>query len=194
MERLVPDCCEQWNQGALAGVAATLVRRAERGDQSTLPHLRQLLNERADLWQQYWDLSDLAQASLVKLAGGSNLMLTESLTRKVRHLQDELAGPAPSPLERLLAERVATCWLQITYWDCQAAQASGTDRARLDAIRRHQDSAHKRFEAAAKNLATVRKLLAPTHSPIEVATRLEADKGAPMVRRGGLHAASTATN
>jgi len=41
----------------------------------------------------------------------------ESLLRGRVVLKAELAGPAPNPLVRLLVERVATTWLQVSYSD-----------------------------------------------------------------------------
>jgi hypothetical protein len=160
---------------------AALVSRAERGDATVLPVLRELLDHRQDLWKEAGDLAVHARRSLIRLASGHNLMLAESLERKAADLRKELAGPEASPLERLLADRVVACWLQVSYWD--AVQTGEFDNAGRDAIRRHQDSAHRRFETATKNLATVRKLLAPVHSPVEVATRLGGGNHAADLRR-----------
>jgi hypothetical protein len=163
------------------GAVALIVSRAERGDATVLPILRELLDHREDLWREVGDLAVQAQRSLIRVASGHNLMLGESLERKATALRKELAGVDASPLERLLADRVVACWLQTAFWD--AMQTQEFDNAGRDAIRRHQDSAHRRFETAAKNLATVRKLLAPVHSPVDVATRLGGGNHAAGLRR-----------
>lgn len=152
------------------GAVALIVSRAEQGDATVLPVLRELLDHRDDLWREVGDLAIQAQRSLIRVASGHNLMLGESLERKASDLRKELAGPDASPLERLLADRVVACWLQTSFWD--SMQTQEFDNGGRNAIRRHQDSAHRRFETAAKNLALVRKLLAPVHSPVDVATRL----------------------
>jgi hypothetical protein len=160
---------------------ALIVSRAECGDATVLPVLRELLDHRNDLWREVGDLAVQAQRSLIRVASGHNLMLAESLERKATALRRELARPDASPLEGLLADRVVACWMQTAYWD--AMQTREFDNAGRDAIRRHQDSAHRRFETATKNLATVRKLLAPVHSPVEVATRLGGGNRAAGLRR-----------
>jgi len=38
-------------------------------------------------------------------------------------MRTELAGPRPSPIERLLVQRVVACWLQVYHADAMAAQA-----------------------------------------------------------------------
>ena len=171
------------------GAVALIVSRAEQGDATVLPVLRELLDHRDDLWREVGDLAVQAQRSLIRVASGHNLMLGESLERKAADLRKELAGVDASPLERLLAERVVACWLQTSFWD--AMQTQEFDNGGRNAIRRHQDSAHRRFETAAKNLAVVRKLLTPAHSPIEVATRLGAGKRPADLRRAKAPASCT---
>ena len=116
-----------------AGAAAAealrqLVQRAERGDESVLPELRRLLDREPGLWKFAGDMGRIAEDSLVALAAGPNLLLKESLGRKLAAMKGELAGPAPSLLDRLLAERVALCWLATTYSDAAYAQARGSHR------------------------------------------------------------------
>src|SRR5688500_4628970 len=104
---------------------ARLLQRAEQGDKSVLPALRKAPGANSAIWQSYGDLGLHAEASLVQLAADSNLLMAECLVRRLAELKQELAGPSPGPLERLLAERVAACWLQVTYLEAVCAQAKG---------------------------------------------------------------------
>ena len=54
---------------------ARLLKRAEQGDRSVLPKLREALNADANLWQHYGDLAAQAEAALILLAAGKNLLL-----------------------------------------------------------------------------------------------------------------------
>jgi hypothetical protein len=150
---------------------ARLLKRAEQGDRSVLPELRKALNTNADLWHHYGDLAAQAEASLILLAAGKNLLLAESLQRKLKALKDELGGESPSPLDRLLVERVTATWLQVSYFDGLAAQSAAATEARLKLIIKAQDAAHRRHLTAVKTLATVRKLLKPALSPVDLALR-----------------------
>jgi hypothetical protein len=138
-----------------------LLKAAEQGDLKVLPQLRHLLDHSPELWDQYGNLALHAECALVKLAAGPNVLLAESLVRKLTALKAEVAGPTPSPLERLLAERIAACWLQVAYFDAVLAQAKGVDLAKADHLRRQQESANRRYLAAVRQLATVRKFLVP---------------------------------
>src|SRR5262245_65574347 len=58
-----------------------------------------------------------------------------------------------------------------TYFDGVAAQAAAATEARLKLILKAQDAAHRRHLTALKTLATVRKLLKPAISPVDLALR-----------------------
>ncbi len=147
---------------------ARLLARAEQGDRSVLPQLREALDANAPVWQHYGDLAGQAQASLVTLAAGPNLLMAESLLRKLAAMKAELGGESAPPLERLLVERVVMTWLQTAYYDALAAQSGGMTEARLKLIQRQQDAAHRRHLGALKSLAVVRKLLKPAPSTLEL--------------------------
>jgi hypothetical protein len=144
--------------------------------QKLLPDLRAALDANPHIWEQYANLALQAEASLVRLAAGTNLLLAEGLLRKLHALKAELAGESPSPLVKLLAERVSACWLQVSYYDALLAQAAGASEARLKMLQRERDAAHRRQLSAVKTLATVRKLLVPSPSPVQIATRLGREK------------------
>ena len=147
---------------------AQLLKRAEAGDRSVLPQLQRALDSNAALWRGYGDLAAHAEASLAMLAAGPNLLLAESLKRKLAELKAELGGDSPPALERLLIERVTATWLQTNYFDGLLAQAAGAGEARLKVLRQQQDAAHRRHLAGIKQLAVVRRLLRPAPSPLEL--------------------------
>jgi hypothetical protein len=152
------------------------VERAERGDETALPGLRRWLDTTPALWKQYGDLAAAAQRAWVDRAAGDNLMLKESLTRQLDALKAELAGAAePPPLEGLLIQRIAACWLQTHYADALYAQLrwEAVNPAYVRAVGHLQDRAHRRYLAAVKQLALVRKLIRPALSPVLVAARFD---------------------
>jgi hypothetical protein len=148
-----------------------LVQRAEQGDETVLPELRAALDANPWLWERYGDLAQQSQAAWLQLIAGSNLLLQESTRRKAEQLRAELAGPGPSPLERLLVERVVACWLQTNYADASYAQLKGNGPAQHTAALRRQNAAQQRYLQAMRALATIRKLLRPAPSPLDLAMR-----------------------
>ena len=164
---------------------ARLVGRAERGDLTVLPALREALAANPNVWQTYGDLSLQAEGALVRVAAGSNLLLAESLLFKLRALKAELGGDGDSPLERLLIARVAATWLQVSYHDTLVAQAAGAGEARLRALQRLQDAASRRTTASCLIDARCRRLLRPAPSPLELLRAPVGETSPATTRRAG---------
>src|SRR5262245_23529718 len=139
-----------------------LVQRAQQGEESVLPELKQVLDAHPRLWQRCGDLALQAQTAWLQLICGKDLLLRESLQRKLDQLKADLAGTASSPLERLLVERATATWLQLQYADTVCGGVKGNSPAQHQALQRRQTSAQQRHLQALKMLVTVRKLLAPT--------------------------------
>ena len=173
---------------------ARLLKRAEQGDRDVLPELRQALDADANLWRYYGDLALQAEAALIRLAAGANLLLAEALQRKLHAMSKELTSESTSPLERLLVQRVTATWVQVSYFDALMTQSSGSSEARTRMLLRQQDAAHRRHLAAVKTLATVRKLLKPSPSPVEVASRLDRSAQTSRCDRGAIAGTMPAGN
>jgi hypothetical protein len=139
-----------------------IIERARKGDETTLPVLRQLFKDPRAVDRLGGDLARQAEYSLIRAAAGKDAALREALERKLELLRADLAGPAPTPLERLLVERVAACWLQLHYAETLIAQqAQNFSLVQAEHYDRMRDSAHKRYLSAIKALALVRKLAVP---------------------------------
>jgi hypothetical protein len=107
------------------------------------------------------DLARHAQLTLISKLSGKNLLFKEALTRKLDLLRAELAGPAPTPLERLLAERVAACRLHLHYLEMVYAQKDSMSLDLAAYYQRGLSAAQRRYLAAIKALALVRTLAVP---------------------------------
>jgi hypothetical protein len=138
-----------------------ILKRAQKGDASTLPALREVLKNPALVDAFGGDLARQAELSFVRAAAGDNLLFQEALPRKLELLRAELAGPNPTPVERLLVERVVACWLQVQDADVRYAQAKNLSLEWGEYYQRRMDRAHKRYLSAIKTLALVRKLALP---------------------------------
>jgi hypothetical protein len=141
-----------------------LLTRASKGDESAMPVLRELF--RADparmIKASGSDLAWQAEQSTIKRLAGKNLAFEHGLGEKLQALRAELAGPDAPAVERLLAERVALCYLDVHSWEMYHNQAmQGTDGLsfrQADHFQRMRDRSHRRYLQALKTLATVRKL------------------------------------
>ena len=140
-----------------------VLARASGGDQSALPRLRALLDE-TGLWRRLGDLAAHAELTWIGHVSGTDLALKEMLARKLGALKAELGGPAPSPLERLLVDRVVIGWLMVYHADLEAAGTKDGDPRRADLALKRQTQAELRYATAIKALAAIRRLLPTTAS------------------------------
>lgn len=136
----------------------SVLSRARQGDITVLPKLQRLLDIRPGIWRVNHDLVAISeQAWLNKLSEG-NLVLSESLRRQVGQLKLDLVGATPTPLEKLLADRIVAAWLAVHYAEiCEASRESSGGKLAAMRLKR-LESANKRFHAAIKSLAVARRL------------------------------------
>ena len=135
-----------------------LVQRGMTGDRTVLPAIRQLLDTRPALWREVDSLTAQVEQAWMALLAGPDLVAQEILVRQLQTLKQELEGPQPTPLERLLIERIAVCWLQVQHADLVATRHS---QQSVTWVQQRQDRLQGRLLAAVKALAQVRKLLRP---------------------------------
>lgn len=139
-----------------------LAERARAGDREVRPVVQELLDRCPEIWQAVGDMAAQAEIAQIELAAQGDLLVAESLTRKLAELKGELGAESASPLERLLIERVVISWLQAVYADVMLARTPPGDPRRTDFLQKRKDRAQNGHLAAIKQLATVRKLLQPS--------------------------------
>jgi hypothetical protein len=131
--------------------------RVEGGDASVLPEPRQEPDaHHPDVWPRHGGLDLPAQAAWLNLLAGPNLLLRESVERKLEEMRAELTGDDPTPLRQLLVERVLACWLQTAYVDAVSAGVKEATPAQRAAALRIQKGCHRRHLQTIQALATMR--------------------------------------
>jgi len=68
---------------------AWILQRARQGDEDVLPELRDWL-EQSNVWRQFGDLGLQARDAWLRLLAGKDLVLRESLIKKLSDLKAEL--------------------------------------------------------------------------------------------------------
>jgi hypothetical protein len=138
-----------------------LVRRAEKGDQSAMPELRKIMDGNSALVELIGDFAAQVEITLIENVGGKALAFKEAVKRKMRAMRADLAGANATPLERLLADRIALCWLAVHDAEVRFAQSKDLTWKQVEFWQRRIDAGHRRYLSAIKTLATVRKLAVP---------------------------------
>ena len=124
--------------------------------------MRRLLDDSPELWQFLGDLGRRAKDAWIERATGEDALQRETLMRYVAALEQEFAGPQPSALERLLAERVLVSWLEVHTLDPVLTGKKEMTLAQASFFDRRRDRAHRRLLSAIRTLATVRRLVVPS--------------------------------
>ena len=152
------------DQFADRGAVEALMSRAINGDETCLPALYKLFRDPKHapaLIAAFGSPPSWLETELIAQAKGKNLAIGEASALKLAEIRRELAGPDPSPTERLLAERAALCWWLVYRYEAIYAGSKELNLRQADFQQRRIDRTHARFLSALKTLATVRKLAVP---------------------------------
>jgi hypothetical protein len=135
-----------------------LIDRAQEGDEGALPLLRKVLDEVPRV-ARIIDLARDVERGLVEKMSGDDVFTQEAIPRNLKAMRREIAGENPSPLERLLAERITVCWLELQYFQTIYTQNLGNlSITQSDYHQRRIDKAHRRYLSSIKVLAQIRKM------------------------------------
>jgi len=160
-------------QDPIRDQALDLVRRARDGDATVLPKIRGALDGSPRLVELLGDLAETAQRVFVEMLAGKDLLMREAVMCRVDQIRSEVAGPSPSPLEALLAERIALCWVHMQYADMiyvQNVKGGDATYRLLSYLQDRQDRCHRRLLSAVRALAQVRRLLRPSVAQVNITT------------------------
>jgi hypothetical protein len=138
-----------------------LLRRAESGDASTLPVLRQVLQADGALVEFAGNLAERHRRAVIESTAGNDLVCKEAIPRKLEQLRNDLAGKDLPPLERLLVERIVSCWLSLHEAELRFTQDPDLSVHQAVYWQERIDRAQRRYLAAIKTLAVIRKLAPP---------------------------------
>ena len=150
-----------------------LVEQAHR-DADVVPEIQQILEDNPEIWQHLGDLAGHVEKIWVGLlADKNNPQIAESLIRKIEALKIDLGGEAPSPLEKLLLDRICSTWIQTKYYELAVAATHATKDSsgrQADSVQKRLDAAQRRHLAAIKSLVDLRKLPRSAQEPSESGT------------------------
>ena len=132
------------------------ITRARNGDESVMPELRTLMAEFP--LERFGDLSQSIIRRMLDNHFKNNLFSNEVIQQKLVDLRSELEGRKPSPIEKLIVDRVLCCWLRLQLAELAASGEDVCDNpfSRIDS--RSLDRYHKQYLSALKALADLRRL------------------------------------
>ncbi len=140
-----------------------LLQRARQGDEDVLAEIQDWL-ERSDVWRRFGDLGQQARDAWLRLIAGNDLVLRESILRKLDDMKRELAPSQPTVTEQLLIDRIIANWLQLHYAELAGTQT--LNKPKLSEFwARRQSRAERAYVASLGALTTLRKFLSAVTAP-----------------------------
>ncbi len=150
---------ETWRD--TVGRLRELVKMAEKGTKKAIPEIRKILEESPELAWRYMTLAKLAERLFInKMSKDKDLAAKELMEYQLAAMREEIAGENPSPLERLLVERVVATWLQIQLFESIYASSlyQNMTIAQGNYYQKRLDQTYRRHLSAIRTLAQIRKL------------------------------------
>lgn len=138
-----------------------LTEKAQDGDHDAAVGVKEILDGSPDLaWRFIKGPGKMAEDALIdEFTRDEDLASKEFLKHQLESMRIEVAGENPSPLERLLAERVVATWLQVQLFDAFYAFGMKGGTIIQDEFRQKRlDRAHRRHLSAVRTLAQIRKM------------------------------------
>lgn len=139
-----------------------VLERAKKGDRSVLPQIRELIDAFPSMVDELGDFTQMAQSAMLNNMDGGSVLTREAEERKLVALTEEISGPNPTTLEKLLADQIVLCWQHVRYIEIKYAQARDYTFKHGEYFQRCMDRAQRRYLNAIKTLAQVCKLQLPT--------------------------------
>jgi hypothetical protein len=163
-----------------------LSEKAEAGDKDARKELRLMVRaSSAEVIGRASDIGRRAGQTLARTAAGGDPLTEEALYAKLDAMRAEIAGEDPTPLAVLLTDRVVSLWMLTTLLESLLAVQyrrnvdDGFERSSPSYILQQSrilDGATRRYLAAIRELARVRRLLAGT-PPVQVNTQVNVLRG-----------------
>ena len=143
--------------------------RANSGKPDDLAELREYLDQNPRLWQVVGDFGRVALNAWVDLVSGTHVHIREAVLRKAAALRADLLGdaPHPSPVEKLLIERIVISSIQLSFYETSMAKPGETSVRVAEFYDKRLTQAQRRHLQAVKALTDFRRLCPAPPRPKE---------------------------
>lgn len=149
----------------LAATLKSLADGAKAGDAAALAKLRRMLDQHPEIWQTCGDLTKHAERAWIELLSADPLG-AESIKRHIEKLEADLAGPHPTPVERVLVHQVVLCYLAVRHAEIAATTPGKSSLNQAMFRTRRSEVAQRRLVSALKMLAQLRATVPAGLAPI----------------------------
>jgi hypothetical protein len=159
-----------------------LLERASRGDETCSDEVMALFEDEelgVELIGVLFNISNMAKNRMIDQVAGKNYAMAHAMMEGMNVEARIIAGEDPSPVEQILAERIALCKFIVSRCELRAANFNGT-MPQIEFEHRLLDRAHRRLMQALETLARVRRLALPVLvGQVNIAAAQQVNNGPP---------------
>lgn len=157
-----------------------LNEEAEAGNKEARKKLRRVLRASSpEIVARCSNIAERGHLILAETMAAGDPLTEEAILARLHFMRAEVAGENPTPLEVLLTERIVSAWLFVEVQEALlnaqlkrgSAKIKGCPPSYLKFMIGWLDSAYRRYLAAIKSLAQVRRLQSNTPS-VQVNTQI----------------------
>lgn len=139
-----------------------LVKLADGGNEEALDLVFGDFKEHPEHALIFGNLDKSAIATRLNASFGSQPASCAAVEIKMKDIVKQVAGDDPTPLERLLAQRIAMCWLDLQQQEHKYSVLGNNSTAMYIFQSKMIDRSHNRYLSAIKALAQIRRMKLPS--------------------------------
>ncbi len=157
-----------------------IVRKANEGDPDAITKLCEELNgSNADLLiSACGDISHQAQMTLLDAMYGKQEGFKMAALKSMKQLREDLGWKNSPRIEQMLIDRIVLEWQYLHWTELASTQAGKSSQSQAKYNQDRIDRTNKRFLAATKMLATIRKMALPIRVELKADVNLRESKPA----------------
>lgn len=157
-----------------------IVRKANEGDSDAITKLRDELNgSNADLLiSACGDISHQAKMTLMDAMFGKQEGYKLAALKSMKQLREDLGWETSPRIEQMLIDRIVLEWQYLHWTELTSIQAGKSSLSQAKYNQERIDRANKRYLAATKMLATIRKMALPIRVELKADVNLRESKPA----------------
>ncbi len=141
-------------------VFRTLSQRAQAGDHAAIDELRALMVNQPKLIELFGDVGRHARQGWCNFFAGGDIGIGEAMMVKSDQVSNLFAGPGATPIERLLAEQIATAWLRLSALSLnETVDLKSWDKPAGDYLLKRHDLAMRQFYESIRQLEEYRWMI-----------------------------------
>ena len=144
-----------------------LSKRASRGDREAATALMPILDSNPQLVDRWSDLSRVALNRWLDILSGGNELTKKATHIRILELVRSVRQFDNDPLEKSMAQRIGILWLQVNYFDTQAALVTPRTPTEQTFFAKRQKDAQKLYTDAAMSLREYQSHLADSKSRLK---------------------------